>query len=175
MQGATEHLPCSDIIAIPRTSVIARPPRGPLKRLCRSGASIRTEVSGWRSLVFAFFAVVKRCNYYVVHVGPRCTHHTGNGIHSHPTGDLRKGRKKSGWHGSLTLSLDKGDQKKHQTNRVQTHCSPAALQSDSAASGSETCARDRRGFHGAILQRVESRGQHALCATDPRHRSERRL
>src|SRR6516164_3770607 len=52
----------------------------------------------------------------------------------------------------------------------QIQCSPTALQSDSATSGSETCARDRCGFHGAILQSVEARGQHALCTTDPCHR-----
>jgi hypothetical protein len=71
--------------------------------------------------------------------------------HSHPIGISIGDGKESGWHGSLTLSLDKGDQKKHQTNRIQTHCSPAALQSDSAAFGAQTCAGDRRGFHGAIL------------------------
>src|SRR6516165_1648849 len=71
--------------------------------------------------------------------------------HSHPIGISIRDGKKSGWHGSLTLSLDKGDEKKHQTNRIQTHCSPAALQSDSAAPGAETCAGDRRGLHGAIL------------------------
>src|SRR6516164_2424776 len=74
-----------------------------------------------------------------------------NLFHSHPIGISIRDGKKSGWHGSLTLSLDKGDEKKHQTNRIQTHCSPAALQSDSAAPGAETCAGDRRGLHGAIL------------------------
>jgi hypothetical protein len=29
-----------------------------------------------------------------------------------------KSRKKSGWNGSLTLSLDRGDKKRHQTNRI---------------------------------------------------------
>ena len=29
-----------------------------------------------------------------------------------------KSRKKSGWNGSLTLSVDRGDKKKHQTNRI---------------------------------------------------------
>src|SRR5882724_9883898 len=96
-------------------------------------------------------------------------------LHSHPIGISLKTRKKSGWHGSLTLSLDKGDKKKHQTNRIQAHCSATALQTHSATSGSETCARDRRGFHGTILQRVESRSEYALCTTDSCHRSERRL
>src|SRR5689334_21787164 len=76
--------------------------------------------------------------------------------------------KKSGWNGSLTLSLDRGG-KKDQTNRLQAHGSATALQSDSGPSRLETCARDRRGWHGAILQPVESRGQHAVCTADPCH------
>src|ERR1700756_2249054 len=75
--------------------------------------------------------------------------------------------KKSGWNGSLTLPLSRGEKKKYQTNRIQTQCSPTALQSDSATSGSETCARDRCGFHGAILRSMESCCAHALCTTDP--------
>jgi hypothetical protein len=46
-----------------------------------------------------------------------------------------RAQKKSGWNGSLTLSLDRGDKKKQQTNRIQTQRSSAALQSDSAPSG----------------------------------------
>src|SRR6267378_5878159 len=91
-----------------------------------------------------------------------------NRIHTRPIG-LSVKAKKSGWNGSLTLPLSRGEKKKYQTNRIQTQCSPRALQSDSAASGSETCARYRCGFHGAILQSMESRGEHAFCATDPRH------
>src|SRR6516165_4214372 len=53
--------------------------------------------------------------------------------------------------------------KKHQTNRIQTQCSATALQSDSATSDSETCARDRCGFHGANFQSMESRCEHALA------------
>jgi hypothetical protein len=93
---------------------------------------------------------------------------------SHPIGISVKAQK-SGWHGSLTLSLDKGEKKKDQTNRIQVHYSATALQSDSAASDSKTCAPDRRGFHGAILQCVESRSEYALCATDSCHRFERHL
>jgi hypothetical protein len=40
--------------------------------------------------------------------------------HSHPIGILVKAQKKSGWNGSLTLSLDRGEKKNHQTNRIQT-------------------------------------------------------
>src|SRR6516225_5715460 len=91
--------------------------------------------------------------------------------HSHPIGILVKSTKKNGWNGSLTLSLDRGEKKKHQTNRIQAQRSWATLQSHSGASSSETCARDRCGLHGAIFQYMESCGQHALCATDARHRS----
>src|SRR6516225_4032871 len=90
--------------------------------------------------------------------------------HSHPIGILVKSTKKSGWNGSLTLSLDRGEKKKHQTNRIQTQRSWATLQSHSAASCSETRTRDRGGFHDAILQRMESCRQHAFRATDPRYR-----
>jgi len=100
---------------------------------------------------------------------------TAKRIQSHPIGMLIKPEKKSGWHGSLTLSLDRGEKKTDQTNRIQVHHSSTALQPDSAASCSETCARDRRGFHGAILQCVESRREYALCAIDSCHRFERRL
>src|SRR6516162_3733240 len=95
-------------------------------------------------------------------------------LHSHPIA-ISVETKKSGWHGSLTLSLDKGDKKNDQTNRIQVQRSPTALQSDSAASYSETCTRDRRGFHGAILQCVEPRSKYALCATNSCHRFERCL
>ena len=57
------------------------------------------------------------------------------GFHSHPIGVLVKARKKSGWHGSLTLPLDRGDKKERQTNRIQAQCTRTALQSHSAASG----------------------------------------
>jgi hypothetical protein len=55
--------------------------------------------------------------------------------HSHPMGVLAKAQKKSGWHGSLTLPLDRGEKKKRQTNRIQTQRSRAALQSDSSTPG----------------------------------------
>jgi hypothetical protein len=94
-------------------------------------------------------------------------------VHTHPIGlsvEAQKKVKKSGWNGSLTLPLSRGEKKKYQTNRIQTQRSPTALQSDSATSGSETCARDRCGFHGANFQSMESRCEHALCTTDPCHR-----
>ena len=72
-------------------------------------------------------------------------------------------------------SLDGGEKKISQSNRMQTQCAWSALQADSAASGLKTCARDRRRFYGAILQRMESPGQHALCAIDSRDRFERCL
>jgi hypothetical protein len=108
-------------------------------------------------------------------IGPRGVYDEAKRFHSHPIGVSAKTEQKSGLHGSLTLSLDKGDEKKHQTNRIKTHCSATALQTYSAASGSETCARDWCGFNGAILQCMESRSKYALCPTDSRHRSERRL
>jgi hypothetical protein len=43
--------------------------------------------------------------------------------------------KKSGWNGSLALSLDRGDKKEFQTDRIKVQCTRAALQSHSAASG----------------------------------------
>ena len=55
-------------------------------------------------------------------------------IHSRPIGSSIR-QKKSGWNGSLTLSLDGGDKKEFQTNRIQAQCSRAALQSHCAASG----------------------------------------
>ena len=61
-------------------------------------------------------------------------------FHRRPIGLLVNARKKSGWNGSLTLPLSRGEKKKHQTNRIQTQRSPTALQSDSAAFGSETFA-----------------------------------
>jgi hypothetical protein len=54
--------------------------------------------------------------------------------HSRPIGCLVKAEK-SGWNGSLALSLDGGDKKEFQTNRIKAQCTQAALQSDSAASG----------------------------------------
>jgi len=53
--------------------------------------------------------------------------------HGHPIGVLVNARKKSGWHGSLTLPLDRGDDKERQTNRIQAQCTRTALQSHSAA------------------------------------------
>jgi hypothetical protein len=73
-------------------------------------------------------------------------------IHNHPMGVLAKAQKKSGWHGSLTLPLGRGDKKKHQTNRIQTECPGATLQSDSAAFNLETCTRDWGGFDGTNFQ-----------------------
>ena len=43
--------------------------------------------------------------------------------------------KKSGWNGSLALSLDRGVKKEFQTNRIKAQCTRTALQSHSAASG----------------------------------------
>jgi hypothetical protein len=56
-----------------------------------------------------------------------------NIFHRHPIGVLVNARKKSGWHGSLTLPLDRGDDKERQTNRIQAQCTRTALQSHSAA------------------------------------------
>src|SRR5258707_15497284 len=95
--------------------------------------------------------------------------------HSHPIGGLAKAQKKSGWHGSLTLPLGRGDKKKHQTNRIQTECPGATLQSDSAAFNLETCRRDWGGFDGTNFQSLESHGVHALCTTDPCDRPKRCL
>src|SRR5260370_36734393 len=56
-------------------------------------------------------------------------------LQTRPIGSSVKSRKKSGWNGSLTLSLDGGEKKEFQTNRIQAQCTRAALQSHSAASG----------------------------------------
>ena len=107
--------------------------------------------------------------------GDKLTESAAFCFHSHPIGILAKAEKKSGWHGSLTLSLDRGEKKKHQTNRIETQLTRATLQSDSAAFSLETCARDWRGFHGTNFQSMESRGMHALCTTDPCDRPQRCL
>ena len=56
-------------------------------------------------------------------------------FHRRPIGVLVNAGKKSGWHGTLTLPLDRGDDKERQTNRIQAQCARTALQSDFAAFG----------------------------------------
>jgi hypothetical protein len=57
---------------------------------------------------------------------------------------LVNARKKNGWHGSLTLPLDRGDDKERQTNRIQAQCTWTALQSHSAAFSLQTSVQLKR-------------------------------